>query len=169
MAGDYRHHDEASVRVMASPTDTFAYLDDPRRLSAHMESSSPMMAGTSMRIEMDELQGKAVGSRIRLSGSILGLALELDEAVTEYQPPRRKVWETLGTPRLLVIGSYRMGFEVEPVEGGSRIRLWIDYERPTQGIGRWLGSALGRTYARWCTTRMLSDLRRQFGSSRDDT
>ena len=44
-----------------------------------------------------------------MNGRILGLKLSLDEVVTERDPPARKVWETVGVPRLLVIGPYRMG------------------------------------------------------------
>jgi hypothetical protein len=85
--------------------------------------------------------------------------------VTECAPPRRKVWETVGTPRLLVIGPYRMGFEVSP-EGaaGSRLRVFIDYALPTGAPARWLGRALGGAYARWCTHRMVRDAVSHFGA-----
>ena len=66
---------------------------DQERFSAHMMKSSVMMAGTTMEFEFDERRGQAVGSRIGLSGKVLGLALEGVEVVTERDPPRRKVWE----------------------------------------------------------------------------
>ena len=117
-----------------------------------------MMAGASMRIATDALNGQAVGSRIALSGRVLGIGLAAEEAVTAYDPPRRKVWQTLGEPHLLVIGAYRMGFEVGPCEGGSRVALWIDYDLPRRGIGRWLGRWFGRWYAKWCVAQMLGSL-----------
>lgn len=158
----FSHHEEAAVRVRASLAEAFEFLDDPHHLSAHMDSSSPMMAGGSMRIETDGLRGRAVGSHIRLAGKVLGIALELDEVVVEHEPPRRKVWETLGKPRLLIIGGYRMGFEVEPVDDASRVRLWIDYDLPDGRLVHWLGRMLGRFYARWCTDRMLRQVDRHF-------
>lgn len=86
-------------------------------------------------------------------------ALDVDEVVTAYEPPWCKVWETIDEPRLLVIGRYRMGFGVEPLGTGSRARIWIDYCLPAGGLARWLGAAVGRLYARWCTQQILLGIR----------
>src|SRR5512134_1621294 len=150
--------EQATVDVAMAPGEAFARLDDHRRLSAHMASSSPMMAGGSMHVETDDRHGQSIGSRIRLTGRVLGIALAVEEAITDYEPPWRKAWQTLGEPRLLVIGPYRMGFEVQPQGSGSRVTLWIDYGLPDRGVERWLARLLGRFYARWCTTRMLGAL-----------
>jgi hypothetical protein len=45
-----------------------------------------------------------------MSGRVAGLALLVEEVVTERNPPYLKVWETRGHPRLLVIGDYRLDF-----------------------------------------------------------
>jgi hypothetical protein len=37
---------------------------------------------------------------------------------------------------------------------GSRLRVFIDYDLPHRGPGRWLGKLFGKAYARWCTERM---------------
>lgn len=157
----YPHHFESRAQVAASPDELFAYLDDQERLSAHMMKSSVMMAGTTMEFEFDERRGQAVGSRIGLSGKVLGLALEVVEVVTERDPPRRKVWKTIEEPRLLVIGAYRMGFEIEPEGSGSRLLVFIDYDEPS---GRWrvAGKLLGGVYARWCTRSMAQGSARYF-------
>ena len=78
-----------------------------------MQKSSWMIAGGRMNYEMDGEQGRAAGSIIRMRGSVFGIALGVEEVVTEYAPPRRKAWRTTGEPELLAIGPYRMGFEVE--------------------------------------------------------
>lgn len=166
-----RHRSEVLLAV--EPAVLFAHLDDHRRLSAHMERSSLMTAGASMRIDTDERHGQAVGSVIRLSGRVLGLRLAVDEVVTEREPPHRKAWQTVGEPNLLVIGAYRMGFTIDPVADGSRLVVFIEYELPARGVGRWLGALLGRSYAAWCTRRMAEDARAAFGrepqtASRDD-
>ena len=95
---------------------------------------------------------------------MLGLTLSLEEVVTRYESPREKAWETVGEPRLLVIGGYRMGFTIDPVRGGSRLVVFIDYRLPTRGFGRLIGTLLGRSYAAWCTRRMAEDARAVFGS-----
>ena len=78
----YRYHFESRTHVAASPDELFLELDDQERLSAHMMKSSAMMAGTKMRFEFDERHGQAVGSRMRLSGKVLGLSLEVIELGT---------------------------------------------------------------------------------------
>lgn len=160
-----QHRSEVLLRV--DPPRLFAHLDDHRRLSSHMEKPSLMTAGASLRIETDERQGQAEGSVIRLTGRVLGLRLSLEEVVTEREPPHRKVWETVGEPRLLVIGAYRMGFTIDPVAGGSRLVVFIDYKLPAGSPGRLLGTLLGRRYAAWCTRRMVTDARAVFGGLHD--
>lgn len=156
------HRSEALLAIGAERL--FAYLDDHRRLAGHMEKPSLMTAGASMRIDTDERRGQAVGSVIRLTGRVLGLRLSVEEAVTRRDPPREKVWETVGEPRLLIIGAYRMGFTIAPVGSGTRLVVFIDYRLPARGIGRVLGWLLGGSYAAWCTRKMASDAGEAFGA-----
>ena len=149
----YRHHDEATVVVQAPPSILFDRMDDHEWLASHMTRSRMMMAGSSMTVETDALHGRAPGATIRMSGRVLGMALHLVETVTMREPPLRKAWETIGQPRLLVIGRYRMGFEIAPQNGASRVTIHIDYDEPAPPW-RWLGRLLGGAYARWCTRAM---------------
>jgi len=158
------HHYERSARVRAPADKLFALLDDHERLAAHMTQSSWKMGGARMKIEYDNARGRSVGSHIRLAGRIFGIDLSLDEVVTERNPPRRKIWETTGTPKLLVIGHYRMGFEITGQDGDdSALRVFIDYALPDAPPARWFGCLFGRFYARWCTQRMANDAMRHFG------
>jgi hypothetical protein len=156
-----RHH-SATVSVAAAPADVFGFLDEHARLAAHMGKKSLAMGGGSMALELDEGRGRVVGSRIRLAGRAFGIHLGVDEVVTEHSPPSRKAWETVGEPRLLVIGAYRMGFIIDEVSPGSRLTVYIDYELPRSAPSRWLGRLLGRAYARWCTERMAGDAAQHF-------
>ena len=116
-----------------------------------------------MELRIDQAGGRAVGSRISLAGSIFGVRLELDEVVTVRDPPTRKTWETTGTPRLLVIGPYRMGFVLATeVPNGVTLTVSIDYSLPERGISRILGRMFGHWYARWCTRRMVTDAQAAF-------
>lgn len=121
-----------------------------------------MMAGGRMNIDQDEGRGQKVGSRIRIAGSVLGINLAVDETVIERDPPRRKVWETIGVPRLLVIGHYRMGFEVTPTDDAARLRVFIDYSLPARSVSRWLGYLFAGYYAKWCTESMVDDAAKSF-------
>jgi hypothetical protein len=126
----------------------FARIDDHTRLSSHMSESSWMMGGSRMKVEVDAGLGQKVGSRIRLAGRALGIDLSVDEVVTERNPPFRKVWETTGSPRLLMIGHYRVGVDLSPRGVESVLRVFIDYTLPESGPAHWLGRLFGRYYAR---------------------
>lgn len=157
----YEFHHQTSRLVRATPSAVFDELDDHERLSAHMMNSSAMMAGSKMKLRLDEAHGRGVGAKIALEGRVLGIALRVEEIVTEYQPPARKVWETIGEPRLLVIGSYRMGFTVEPQPTGSLLTVFIDHDLPS-GLWGVLGRLAGPFYARWCSVNLAKGVARRF-------
>ena len=163
----FEFHYESSGLVLATPQVLFDHLDDPRNLASHMESGSAAMAGARMWIETDNMQGKAIGSVIRMRGRMLGIAMGLEEAVTERRRPRLKAWKTIGEPRLLVIGAYRMGFRIEASGAASLLTVFIDYDLPSSLVGRLLGRPLAPAYARWCCRRMVEDAARAFPDGRD--
>ena len=155
MEATYAHHMEASVLVNSRPETLFSFLDDQRNLSSHMEKSSWMMAGSKMQIELDQKEGKEVDSEIVLHGSIMGVPLYVREFITKREPPSRKIWETRGEQKLIVLDQYKMGFEIRPVGEASKLTVFIDYSLPKKGLSGVLGKAFGKTYARWCTNQML--------------
>lgn len=118
-----------------------------------------------MTYEFDEARGRAVGAHIKMGGTAFGISIFVDEVVTERIPARRKVWRTVGTPRLLIIAWYEMGFELKPMNGGTKLRVWIDYELRSSGARRLLGSLSGNFYARWCVQQMVSDAVHHFSSA----
>lgn len=160
--GVYQYHHESKALVAAPSDEVFAFVDDHTKLSSHMSKRSWMMGGGTMQIETDALGAKAVGSTIRLSGSVFGVRLSVEEVVTERLPPRRKTWRTTGEPKLLIIGAYQMGVEIEPQGQSSLLRVFIDYSYPTGGMGRSIGALLAGSYARWCTGRMAGDVMKHF-------
>jgi hypothetical protein len=120
-----------------------------------------MMGGGRMVVELDEAKGQEVGSHIRLGGRVFGVSLYLDEVVTRREPPTNKVWETVGAPRLLVVGAYSMGVQITPEQSGSRLRVFIDYQLPDGPVTYWLGRLFGGLYARWCVDQMLTGVVKQ--------
>jgi hypothetical protein len=115
-----------------------------------------------MTIELDASEGRAVGAIIGLRGRVLGIPLSVEEIVTERRPPLRKVWVTTGRPQLLVIGQYRMGYEIALKAQSLQLRVFIDYALPDGPISYWLGRLFGSFYARWCTQRMVNDAATHF-------
>ena len=159
-------HHESSGLAHAPVEQVFAFLDDPMALASHMGESSMMMLGSRMSIDVDAGGGRVIGSKVRMQGRMMGLRLALDEVITKRQVPAMKVWETIGTPKLLVIAHYRMGFELTRDGASSLVRVFIDYSLPSNAPGSWLGRLLGGVYARWCTKQMAADAARHFGSTR---
>lgn len=153
---------ESKGFVRSTVDRVFSHVDDHSRLSSHMSKPSWKMGGGRMQTELDEGRGKKIGSRICLAGRVFGVAVSVDEIVTERSPPHRKVWETTGAPKLLVMGPYRMGFELSPQGNGSMLRVFIEYVLPERAPARWLGRLFGRYYAKWCTQQMVDDAVRHF-------
>ena len=157
---------EEATATVAAPLDAvFAFLDDHGNLSAHMSKSSWMMLGSRMEIHVDAAGAREVGSRFGFKGSLLGIALSVDEIVTRREPFKVKTWETVGEPILWVIGRYRMGFQLTPRGRSSLLRVFISYALPRSWPARWFGLVLGRVYARWCTARMAGDAAKHFRES----
>lgn len=159
----YQHRFESSSEVNATPQVLFAELDNHQRLSEHMMQSSPMMAGSKMHFDFDARGGRAIGSKIQMSGRMFGIQLWLEEVITEREPPSRKVWETVGKPRLLVIGDYRMGFEIEALGGRSKLTVFICYDDPGPPWTM-LGKTLGPVYARWCAMSIARGAAQRFAA-----
>ena len=155
---------ESNGLVQAPMDQVFAHIDDHARLSAHMSLPSWRMGGGQMETQIDAGRGQRVGSRIRLSGRVFGVELSVEEIVVERDPPRRKVWETTGAPKLLVVGHFRMGFELSAQGNASMLRVFIEYALPERAPARWLGRLFGRYYARWCTRQMVDDAVEHFGT-----
>lgn len=155
-------HYEENIFIPAAPQEIFDFVNDPDRLSSHMSQSSWMMGGGRMAVSVDEGRGQKPGSHIKLEGKAFGIPLFLDEVITLYEPPHRKIWETVGEPKLVVIGHYRLGFEIKAEGTGSRLKVFIDYEPPKARGTRWLGILFGKAYAKWCVRQMLNDTHRHF-------
>ena len=158
-------HHESIGPANAPVEQVFAYLDDPKALAAHMGESSMMMMGSRMSIDVDAGGGRVIGSKVLMHGRMLGIWLSLEEVITKRRVPAMKVWETIGTPKLLVMSHYRMGFELTRNGASSLVRVFIDYSLPVKAPGSWLGYWLGGTYARWCTKQMVSGATRHFASA----
>ena len=157
------HYEENSI-ISAKTEDIFAYIDDHKRFSSHMNRSSWMMGGGKMNTWVDKKKGREVGSHIRLDGLVFGIRLSLDEVVTEHQPPYLKAWKTVGNPKLLIIGHYQMKVKIKPQKNTSLMLVSIDYELPKTNI--WLGKLFSGRYAKWCVQQMLKGTSNYFTNNK---
>ena len=97
-----------------------------------------------------------------MKGKMMGVELHLNEVITERQPPHHKAWETIGRQRLLVIDSYRLGFDITERNKSSELRVFIDYNLPVAPLLRALGLMFGKFYAKWCVQQMVNDAQKHF-------
>ncbi|OWV96845.1 SRPBCC family protein [Rhizobium sp. R693] len=161
----YEASASSSIDLLAPPQQVFAFLDDPSVVGAHMQRPSLMMFGATMKYDVDQGNGQVVGSIIKMRGKILGMNLFVEEIVTEWQPPWRKSWQTLGHPKLLVIDTYHMGFVVKPISVGSRVIVKIDYSYSHSPLGSRLGGIPAKAYARWCVSKMTREAGNRFAQA----
>lgn len=94
---------------------------------------------------------------------MMGIPLFVREFVTESEVPKRKVWETKGPQKLIIMDQYRMGFDLTPESAATTVNVFIDYNLPSSGIQKVLGQLFGKVYARWCTEQMAKGAAKHFG------
>lgn len=121
----YSKHYEESAVVNADPQIIFAFADNHKNFSSHMDKSSWMMGGGSMNTHIDDKKFQVVGSHIQMNGNVLGIKLFLDEAVTQHEPPFHKEWQTTGNLNLVVIDHYKLGFNIKPENGSFGFTVYI--------------------------------------------
>ena len=80
-----------------------------------------------MQTQLEAGRCQTISSRGRLNGTVFGLQLSVEEIVIERIPQQLEVWATTGSPRLLVIGHDRMGFEIASHANGSVLRVHIAF------------------------------------------
>ncbi len=158
----YSKHYEESTVINATPENIFSFANDHNNFSSHMNKSSWMMGGGKMETQVDDGKGQKVDSHIRMHGNVFGLTLFLDEIVIKHEPPYRKEWQTIGKINLLVIDHYNLGFEIEPKDSNSRLRVYIDYNLPQSDGTYLLGYLLGGMYAKWCVHQMIYGVKEHF-------
>jgi hypothetical protein len=162
----FPHRYSTTVELRASTEEAFEFLDDPKKLSSHMGKSSVMMAGSKMEMKLDQRQGRGIGAEIIMHGKVMGIPLFVREFVTESIRPAKKIWETKGPQKLVLLDQYKMGFNLTPNGASSKLEVFIEYSVPNSGFGLILGKALGPMYAKWCTHRMANDAAIHFGTTR---
>ena len=94
-----------SVVVAAPPAEVFALLADPRR---HAEIDG---SGTVTRV-LDAPDRLELGSRFSMAME-MGAKYTVTNRVVEFEPERRIAWRH--------VGLHRWRYELEPLDGGTRV------------------------------------------------
>jgi uncharacterized protein YndB with AHSA1/START domain len=103
-------------RVIAAPPEAiFALLDDPVR-HRDIDGSGTVQGakGSSQKLEL----GSTFGMSMKM-----GLPYSMVSTVVEYEPDRLIAWQTTGPTAIgKHVGGRIWRYELEPVEGGTRVR-----------------------------------------------
>jgi hypothetical protein len=136
----------------------FDYLDDLSKTGMHMSESSAMMMGSKLTLEHLPGPESGAGAKYRWFGKMMGLPLDFTVEVTKWIKNEEKTWETIGAPKMIILGWYRMRLMTEPDNaGGTRTWLEIEYTPPEGLFYRFLSAVFAPIYARWCVSKMLTD------------
>jgi uncharacterized protein YndB with AHSA1/START domain len=134
--------DTVSVeRVIPAPPEAiFAYLVDPAK-HAEIDGSGSVVAakGGSQQLGLGDTFGMSMK---------LGVPYSMQSTVVELEPNRRIAWQTRGPgPIGRRVGGRIWRYELEPVEGGTRVReTWdISQESPlTKPLVKLAGGKTGK-------------------------
>jgi uncharacterized protein YndB with AHSA1/START domain len=122
---------ESSIEIARPPDEVFAYHTDPTRF--------PEWQRDVVRVELEGGHPPGLGSRFSTIRRIGGIERSLVQEVTELRPPRSWAVHGVGGP---IRASAKV--TVEPLDGGTRSRVWSAHDFEGHGIGRPLLPAVRR-------------------------
>jgi uncharacterized membrane protein len=123
-----------SIEIDRRPEDVFAYVDD---LSRHGEWQESIVS-TRVETEGPTRVGTRATNRRRVPGGERDISFE----ITEHDPPREVSFRGVSGP-VRPVGTVTF----EPLEGGARTRVMLDFDLKGRGIGLLL-APLARANAR---------------------
>jgi len=144
----------------ATPEIVFDHLDDLGVTGMHMTQSSMMMMGSKLDLKFLTEKKKGLGTKYRWTGKMMGIKMDFTVEVTKWIPGVEKIWETIGTPQLIIYSWYRMALKLTAREEGTEATMSIAYEKPKGFFNRILCFLFADWYCRWCLKSMLGDCKR---------
>lgn len=104
----------ASTTINASPDVVFAIVADPRQ-HTRIDGSGSVQSVT------DGPDRLSKGAQFGVSMKLFGLPYKISNRVVEFEDDRRIAWRHFG--------AHRWRYELEPLEGGTRVTETFDYSR----------------------------------------
>ena len=146
--------------IHSPPQKVFAFMDDLSKTGMHMTENSMMMMGSKLMLEQLPGPCRGVGATFHWHGKVMGMPVDITETVTKWIEGQEKVWETIGQPKIIILGWYRMILKTKPSKEGTLASLQIDYTQPDGWFYKLLYFLLSRWYCNWCLNNMLNDTKR---------
>ena len=157
-----------SILIHSKTEKVFAQMDDFSKTGMHMTESSMMMMGSKLKLEQLSTNPTGVGAKYRWYGKMMGMTMDFSEAVTKWQPPILKEWETFGNAKMIIMSWYRMWFEISPTENRATAKISISYLPPKGLFYKILSFLFANWYCDWCLNNMLNDTKRNLEKNLPD-
>ena len=149
-----------STIIHSDPEKVFAYMDNIGNTGMHMTKSSIPMMGSKLKLLQLSENATGLDSRYRWFGKMFGLTMDFTIAVTKWIKNKEKIWGTIGKPKMIILGWYKMRLVVSPEEYNTKATLSISYTKPKNIFFRVISFFLAPWYANWCLTNMLQDTKK---------
>jgi hypothetical protein len=146
-----------SILIHSTPEKVFVQMDDFSKTGMHMTESSMMMMGSKLTLEQLSEKANGIDSKYRWYGKMMGMTMDFSEAVTKWEAPKLKEWETFGEAKMIIMSWYKMWFEIAPDENGTIAKISISYLPPNEWYYKILSFFFVRFYCDWCLDNMLND------------
>lgn len=146
-----------NIIIHVYPEKAFAYMDNIGNTGMHMTKSSMPMMGS--KLELKQLSENATGlnSKFRWFGKMMGFTMDFTVVVTKWIKDKEKVWETIGEPKMIILGWYKMHLVLSPEGKNTKAELSLAYTKPTGLFFKFIAFFLAPFYANWCLNNMLQD------------
>lgn len=86
------------------PKEVFAFMDDLSKTGMHMTENSIMMMGSKLMLEQLPGPSRGVCATFHWHGKVMGMQVDITETVTKWIEDQENVWETIGTPKIIILG-----------------------------------------------------------------
>lgn len=143
------------------PEMVFQCLDNLGVTGMHMTQSSMMMMGSKLDLKFLTESHTGLGTKYRWTGKMMGFNMDFTVEVTKWIPGEEKIWETIGSPQLIIYSWYQMHLQLTKFPGGTSAELSISYEKPIGLFYRVLTFLFADWYCRWCLKHMLEDCKKR--------
>lgn len=108
------------IVIDVAPEVVFAYVTDPAKMAEWLPSM----------VETRNIVGTGEGQQYEWTYKMVGILFRGQTVVVEHVPNRLAVLQTIGA------ADSTWTFDVEPTDGGTRLRLTIEYEVPVPVLGK---------------------------------
>ena len=143
------------------PSDiVFQCLDNLGVTGMHMTQSSMMMMGSKLDLKFLTENHTGMGTKYRWTGKMMGIKMDFSVEVTKWVKDEEKIWETTGTPKMIIYSWYQMHLQLTKFPGSTSAELSISYEKPDGLFYQLLSFLFADWYCRWCLKHMLEDCKK---------